>query len=145
MAKQIVFRSHVKKAANTSLKAWETGLRSIQAEIKAEVQALIATPYPPPSAPFRPPHRRTGKLQSGITVTVEKGARGRAAALVVKSNQVYGPMLEFGTSKMSPRPFGRVVLLAGGRRGTKLKKKWTDKIARVARQKTKASTKNRRR
>ena len=149
MAKQIVFRSKIKRAAGISKEAWASGIRSIAADVKAEVQALVSTAYPPASRPLTPPHKRTGRLQGGITVVVEKSTQGRAAALVVKSNVVYGPMLETGTVKMAPRPYARVVLLAGGRRGTKLKKKWTDRIARVAKYKsgstTRKKTGNRRR
>ncbi len=97
MARQIVFRSRVKRAAGIAREAWATGLRSITADIKAEVQNLISNPYPPASKPFHPPHERTGNLRDGITVTVEKSIKGRAAAIVVKSNQIYGPMLERGT------------------------------------------------
>jgi len=139
MAKTIVFRSKVRKAAGVALEAWETGLRSIQGQVKAEVQSLIDKSYPPASKPFRPPHKRTGRLQKGITVVVEKGTRGRAAALVVKSSVPYGSYLEYGTIKMSPRPYARTVLMAGGRRGDKLKKKWTDQIARAAKQKANRS------
>lgn len=134
MAKQIIFKSKVKKAAGVALAAWETGLRSIAGEVKAQTQALIAKPFPPASRPLQPPHKRSGRLQGGITVTVEKGTRGRAAAIVVKSNQVYGPMLERGTRKMAKRPFGQVVL-TGSRRKETLSKKWVTKITRAAKRK----------
>lgn len=137
MAKQILFKSNIKKARNVSLKAWESGLRSIAQDLKAEVQELISTPYPPASSPFQPPHSRRGSrgLAGSITVVVEKGARGRAAALVVKSTKRYANWVDKGTRRMKPRPFSRQAL-TGGRRKTTLSKKWVDRIARVAKAKS---------
>jgi hypothetical protein len=147
MAKQILFKSRVKKARDVSLAAWETGLRSITQDLKAEVQELISTPYPPASRPQQPPHSRRGSrgLAGSITVVVEKGSRGRAATLVVKSTKPYANWVDKGTIKMKPRPFSRRVL-TGGRRKTTLSKKWVDRIARVAKAKSaKSSTGKRRR
>lgn len=138
MAKQIIFRSKVKRAQGVAKEAWESGLRSITREVKAQTQALIGKPFPPASKPLQPPHKRTGKLQAGITVVVEKASRGKAAAIVIKSNQDYGPMLEGGTVKMIRRPFGQVVL-TGSRRKATLSKKWRTKIARSAKRKSAAS------
>jgi hypothetical protein len=144
MAKQIIFKSHVKRAHGVSLDAWATGLRSITKELKAEIVDSISTPYPPASKPFKPPHTRRGSrgLMGSITVTVVPGTRGRAAAIVVKSSKDYSNHLEYGTIKMSPRPYVRPVLMSGGRRGTKLKKKWLDKIARTAKTKASKSTRS---
>ncbi|MCZ6654865.1 MAG: hypothetical protein O7D91_17790 [Planctomycetota bacterium] len=149
MARKVVFKSRIKKAANTSLRAWEAGLRAIAPEMEAEMKLLVGKqtgPFGPPAPKFKPPRRRTGAMQAAIKVRVRKGAKGRAAALEVTGN-VYARAQEFGRPEinMGPHPWARVVMLAGGRRGTKLKKKWTAKIARVARQKTKTSAKNRRR
>ena len=144
MAKQILFKSKIKKARNVSLAAWESGLRSITADVKAQTQALISKPYPPASKPLQPPHKRSGRLQGGITVVVEKGARGRAAALVVKSDQPYANFVDKGTRKMVKRPFAQVAL-TGGRRKETLSKKWVDRIARVAKAKSAKSSTGRRR
>ena len=147
MARKVVFKSHVKKAANTSLRAWEAGLRAIAPEMEAEMKAIVGKqtgPFGPPAPKFKPPRRRSGDLQQSLKIRVRKGAKGRAAALEVTGN-VYSRAQEFGRPEinMGPHPYARVVMLAGGRRGTRLKKKWTAKIARVARQKTKAAPKNR--
>lgn len=139
MAKQIVFRSRIKRARGIAKDAWETGIRSITAEVKAEWQDLVDTPHPPASKPLQPPHRRSGKFQKGLTVTVEKASRGRAAQIVMKSNQPYGSWLEEGTVNMTKRPSAQVVL-TGGRRKIKMKKKWMDKIARKAKTKASRST-----
>lgn len=143
MAKQIIFRSKIKKARDVSLAAWETGIRSITKDVKAETQALIDTPFPPASRPLTPPHKRSGKLHDGITVVVEKGARGRAAAIVIKSNQPYANWVDKGTKKMIKRPFTQRVL-TGSRRGTRLSKKWVARIARAARAKAGTAPRKRR-
>ena len=135
MAKQIIFRSRVKKARDVSLQAWETGLRSIKADVKAATQALINKPFPPASRPFQPPHARSFDLHDGITVVVEKGARGRAAAIVVKSDQRYANWVDKGTRRMKPRPFSKQAL-TGGRRKETLSKKWIDRISRAAKAKS---------
>lgn len=137
----IVFESKVKRAAGIAKEAWKAGLEAVAPLVEAEIKALVSESFPPASRPLRPPHKRTGNYQRGVNVRVEPSRRGRAASLVVESDEIYGPMLELGTVNMAPRPHARVVLLAGGRRGTKLKKKWTNKIARVA--KTTASRKTR--
>lgn len=142
MAKQIIFRSRIKKARQVSLEAWATGLRSITKDVKAEVQALISKPYPPASRPFQPPHQRDGDLHDGITVVVEKGTRGRAAAIVVKSDQPYANWVDKGTRRMKPRPYSKQVL-TGGRRKETLSKKWITRITRAAL--AKSGTKTRRR
>ncbi len=139
MAREIIFKSKVKKAAGIALEAWETGLRSIAGEVKAQTQALIATPFPPASNPLQPPHSRRGSkgLQGDITVVVVKGTRGRAAAIAIKSGKVYAKYLEGGTRKMIKRPFAQVVLTGRSRRqgAPTLSKKWVTKITRAAKAK----------
>lgn len=149
MARKVVFKSHVKKAANISLKAWEAGLKVVAPLMEAEMKLKISKPTGPrgPAAPkFKPPFLRSGALHNSIEVSVAPGAKGRAAALQVEGNE-YSRAQEFGRAEinMGPHPYARVVMLAGGRRGTKLKKKWINQIARAARQHTKSKAKNRRR
>ena len=89
-----------------------------------EVKKEISIGFPPPSAPGQPPHVRTGIYRSSITFeTNDIGAQGKyqneSGDLVpysgskvqskdpeghVGTNTFYGPYLELGTSKMSPRP-----------------------------------------
>lgn len=60
---------------------------------------LVSTPYPPPSQPDNPPHLRTGELQNSIDIlSIEN------FAVEFGSDLHYSFYLEFGTSKMRPRP-----------------------------------------
>lgn len=57
------------------------------------------------SAPGEPPASATGELRQ----SVKKGIEGQGAAVVgfVGTDMPYGPMLEFGTYQMAPRPWLR--------------------------------------
>lgn len=58
------------------------------------------------SRPGDPPHNDTGSLKSGIVVRKPK-PDGGALISEVRSEARYAAHLEFGTSKMSPRPYMR--------------------------------------
>jgi HK97 gp10 family phage protein len=55
------------------------------------------------SAPGNPPNTDTGRLVSSIKFDVKTDSEGTVG--VVGTNLFYGPMLEFGTSKMKARPW----------------------------------------
>ena len=57
------------------------------------------------SAPGEAPTVLTGDLRASITHFV--GIVGNTVAGIVSTNMEYAPALEFGTRKMSPRPFMR--------------------------------------
>lgn len=57
------------------------------------------------SAPGEPPAYDTGTLLRGMKVTARRDASG--AVLTFASTAGYGTYLEFGTSRMRPRPFMR--------------------------------------
>lgn len=59
-----------------------------------------------PSNPGEPPHKVTGQLQR--SVTSQPSADG--LNYLVGTNIPYGSFLEFGTSKMAPRPWLRPTL-----------------------------------
>jgi len=69
-------------------------------EVVNIAKTLVQIQYPPPSQPNEPPHRRTGKLQELIDI-------GEIRNFSVKfgSYASYSAALEYGTSKMLPRPF----------------------------------------
>ena len=64
--------------------------------------------YPSPSMPFEYPGKDTGNLRRSITFSAATPGSLVAAAGVSANNpteNTYGLHLEFGTSKMLPRPF----------------------------------------
>ena len=76
----------------------------------SELQSALETPYPPASSPGEYPHRRTGNLQSGIESQVHTDQYD--VELTVASSRINGnphvpSFLEFGTSRMAPRPYMR--------------------------------------
>lgn len=73
--------------------------------VSNQAKRLISTPYPPPSVPEEPPHRRTGRLRSSVTYEV----KDRTA--FVGTNVKYGRWLELGTSKIAARPWLRRALI----------------------------------
>lgn len=58
-----------------------------------------------PSDPGEPPKVVTGKLRSSIDHVIRRGVTEDQG--IVGTNNEYAPALEFGTSKMAPRPFFR--------------------------------------
>lgn len=81
-------------------RAVSRGLNELMAEMTKKLQSTINTPYPPPSRPGRPPHRRTGFLHGNVKAQ----RKGRTYWISVPQ---YGTFLEGGTSKMAARPFIR--------------------------------------
>ena len=81
------------------------GLTVAASEAVQQIDESISTSYPPESLPGQPPHARTGTLLRSVrierieplSVTVAVGGEG--------TNAPYASWLEFGTSKMEPRPF----------------------------------------
>lgn len=68
----------------------------------------ISTPSPPTSKPFNFPHKDTGNLKRSISFKAATTASLYSAAGVSAKDQTentYALFLEFGTSKMAPRPF----------------------------------------
>jgi HK97 gp10 family phage protein len=70
---------------------------------------MISTPYPPSSTPGDPPHMRTGDLMRSI----QQNKRGRTYVISAGTDggtASYASYLEYGTSKMAPRPFMRPMI-----------------------------------
>jgi HK97 gp10 family phage protein len=87
-------------------KASEAAAQAAAEFLARAVRAAVATPFPPPSAPLTPPHRRSSVLQNSIRA--EKTAEGWS----VGSNAPYAAWLETGTRRMAPRPFMLPTVLA---------------------------------
>jgi hypothetical protein len=67
--------------------------------MRHELRQLIKVPYPPPSKPGEPPHRRTGRLWTSMDPRVERRNH------IVIYGMGYGRFLEDGTKHMDARPF----------------------------------------
>lgn len=66
-----------------------------------EVRESISEPYPPPSSPGDPPHRRSGELVRSISKTVDE----TTGQVEVGSNLAYAAYLQHGTDRLEARPF----------------------------------------
>lgn len=93
-----------------SIKAMaEKRMEAATVVVANRAKQLISTPYPPPSRPGEPPHRRTGRLRASVAREVtwdESTVIGR-----VGSNVKYAKWLELGTSRMAARPWLRRALI----------------------------------
>ena len=76
------------------------GLLELAARFTETVQASISESSPPPSEPGEPPHLRTGALRRSVQIV-----KADPEEVVVEVSAPYGAHLEFGTSRMEPRPF----------------------------------------
>ena len=76
------------------------GLLELAARFTETVQASISESSPPPSEPGEPPHLRTGALRRSVQIV-----KAEPDEVTVEVSAPYGAHLEFGTSRMEPRPF----------------------------------------
>lgn len=75
------------------------------AVVHREMVKKISKPGPPRSAPGNPPHVDTGRLRQSLQPSVVR--TGNTIRGTVSTNLEYAPHLEYGTSRMQPRPFMR--------------------------------------
>jgi HK97 gp10 family phage protein len=75
------------------------------AVVHREMVKKISKPGPPRSAPGNPPHVDTGRLRQSLQPSVVR--TGNTIRGTVTTNVEYAPYLEYGTSRMQPRPFMR--------------------------------------
>lgn len=94
--------------------AWKRALAKLGAAGVKEERRLIGTPYPPPSLPGNPPHRRTGQTRGAIAHwAATSDAGGYRERIGVRPGHPRGPILAFlerGTERMAARPSLRVML-----------------------------------
>ena len=70
-----------------------------------DVMGTISEAFPPASEPGEPPHVRTGALRRSVRVKEASPLYVAVAAGGAGTLVPYAAALEFGTSKMEPRPF----------------------------------------
>jgi len=75
------------------------------ARIVAGIQDDVSEAYPPASMPGEPPRLRTGALLRSVRIEEVVPLRVTIAAGGIGSFAPYARHLEFGTSRMEPRPF----------------------------------------
>ena len=96
------FMSRVRDAVYESMR--ETA-RAANEDIREE----ISVAYPPASMPGRPPHLRTGNLWDGVSDETEFDGSAGIVSTLMSERAAGDPAvpfyLEFGTSRMAPRPF----------------------------------------
>ena len=95
------------EAASEKLRetAIRRGLLHVAARIVETVIESIGTPFPPPSEPGEPPHVRTGALRRSVRIEREEPGAVYIAVGGTGTGVPYAAALEFGTSRMEPRPF----------------------------------------
>lgn len=94
------------------LKNMGAACRFLEGQIKQSISG------PSPSAPGEPPGVVSGTLRRSITHEVERGPSGVVGR--IGTNVEYSIPLEFGTSRMSARPFMRPGLEKGKKQIAKI-------------------------
>ena len=91
-------------------------------QLVRDLRAVVDVPYPPASAPGRPPHKRSGRLRAmlGARVVGDKAFVGSSAR---RGSAPYPKFLEEGTSNMAPRPYLRPVVAFRTQNPIKLKRR----------------------
>ena len=117
----VIVKFQRRRALRRTKAAMGRAYKEVAKEIEREIKQKVSRSFPPASAPFQYPRRRTGRFRSGIAVT------GTVNGITVSSVMPYGKFLEEGTSRMLPRTWARRVLLFGANR-----KKWEARIAALA-------------
>jgi len=91
--------------------AIKRGLLHVAARITETIQESISTPYQPPSDPLSPPHLRTGALRRSVRIESVEPDAVLVAVGGEGTGVPYAVALEYGTSKMLPRPFVAPVIV----------------------------------
>lgn len=79
------------------------GMERAAANVKRAMRRRLNIPYPPASRPGQSPRRRTGRLRNSIQFWINR--KTLEVFIGPDATAPYGFWLEYGTSKMEPRPF----------------------------------------
>ena len=87
------------------------GLEMAAAEAVQQIDEEISQSYPPASLPGEPPALRTGTLLRSVRIDTVEPLRVTIAVGGSGTMAPYASWLEFGTSKMAPRPFVQPIVI----------------------------------
>jgi len=78
-------------------------LHQFASDVMDDLHQKLDNAYPPASKPGEVPRRRSGELQEGIDYLITQ--EGSLIVLTIISSAPHSAYLEFGTDRMSKRPF----------------------------------------
>lgn len=102
-------RAKMRDVSPTITAEMERRVAMATGHLHAEITKTISKSGPPRSKPGEPPHVDTGALRQSLQPSgpIRDGNKIRGT---VSTSSEYAPHLEYGTSKMEPRPFLRPTL-----------------------------------
>jgi len=111
------YKDRIKKAPDKASQGAELAMKAFVVQVKSDVQKSLniremsGKSYIP-SEPGQPPHKRTGNLYKSVYNSITKLSQFKIQGTVGDNAQsdksyAYPSALEFGTSKMQPRPYLR--------------------------------------
>lgn len=82
-------------------------LADVRGEARDKLREVLSTPGPEPSAPGEPPHKQSGDLVESYTF--DAAYDGEDVIVTMTPGVPYADALEYGTSRMLPRPHRALV------------------------------------
>jgi phage gpG-like protein len=90
-------------AESAALLAMKAVIKKIETDIKKDINIRGTIP----SLPGEPPHKVTGNLYSNVYSRAEKTGNMTITGIIGDTAE-YAAYLEYGTSRMAPRPYFRI-------------------------------------
>lgn len=101
------FRNKIKAKPQLAEKASLLAMKTVIKKIETDIKTAINTRGEVPSFPGEPPHKVSGHLFESVYSKAEKTGNLKVTG-TIGDNAEYAAYLEYGTSRMSPRPYFRV-------------------------------------
>ena len=126
------YKTRIKQAPQKASTAAEAAMKTFVLKVSTDVKKSLNIKESDeigyiPSLPFTPPNKRTGHLYQSVYNKINK-----LGAMIIQGlvgdNAEYGVHLEYGTSKMPPRPYLRPVVESNKNYFVKLFKIIFDKL-----------------